>query len=98
MSAQAFTVALTCGAALLALWVIARYTSFGPRSVVTAFAHVLVAYLLLTLVLPLALEVVGSSGLPAAAYVKLFGVALPLLVYAFLSGGWVTRAAIGLLR
>jgi hypothetical protein len=27
-----------------------------------------------------------------------FGVALPLLVYAFLSGGWATRVALGLLR
>jgi VIT1/CCC1 family predicted Fe2+/Mn2+ transporter len=27
-----------------------------------------------------------------------FGVALPLFVYAFLSGGWVTRLSMGLLR
>ena len=28
---------------------------------------------------------------------ELFGVALPLFIYAFLSGGWVGRAALGLL-
>ena len=35
------------------------------------------------------MDAIGASGIPAAAYVELFGVALPLFVYAFLSGGWV---------
>ena len=89
---------LTCGAALLALWIIARFTSFGPRSVGWAAAHVVVAIVLLTVLLPPAIDAVGASGIPAATYFQVFGVALPLFVYAFLSGGWVTRAAIDLLR
>ena len=83
---------------MLALWIIARFTSFGPRSVGWAAAHVVAAVVLLTLVLPPAMDAVGTSGIPAATYVQVFGVALPLFIYAFLSGGWVARAAIGLLR
>jgi hypothetical protein len=90
---HAFVLVLTCGAALLALWILARFTSFGPRSIPVAVVHVVVAMVLLKLALPPALDAVGS--LPAAPYVKVFGVALPLFVYAFLSGGWVTRLAIG---
>ncbi len=98
MSIHTFVVALVCGAALLALWIIARYTNFGPHSVVGALVHVIAAVLLLTLVLAPALAAIRSSGIPAAAYVQLFGVALPLFTYVFLSGGWVTRAAIGRLH
>jgi hypothetical protein len=53
---------------------------------------------LLQLLLPFGLDAVEASGVPAADYVKVFGIALPLFVYAFLSGGWTTRAAMGLLR
>ena len=83
---------------LLALWIIARYTNFGPPRSFGALAHVLAAFLLLTVVLPPALDAVSSSGIPAATYVQAFGLALPLFTYVFLSGGWVTRAAIGPLR
>ena len=46
----------------------------------------------------LLLDLVKASGVPAARFFCAFGVALPLFVYAFLSGGWVTRLSIGLLR
>jgi hypothetical protein len=92
-----FVLILTCGAALLALWIMARYTDFGPRSVGWAIVHVVIACVVLRL-LPFALDAIRASGIPAVAYVELFGVALPLFVYAFLSGGWVGRAALGLLR
>lgn len=98
MSTHTFVLLLACGAALLALWIIARFTSFGPRSVGWAAAHVVAAVVLLTVLLPPAIDAVGGSGLPAATYVQVFGVALPFLVYAFLSGGWITRAAIDLLH
>jgi hypothetical protein len=98
VSPEAFTLLLVCGAASLALWIIARYGDFGPRSVAGAIVHVVAAMVLLTVLLPPAIDAVGASGIPAATYVQVFGVALPLFVYAFLSGGWVTRAAIGLLR
>jgi hypothetical protein len=75
-----------------------RYSGFGPQTVALAIVHVVVAMVLLRLLLPVGLEAVDAAGLPAADYVKVFGVALPLFVYAFLSGGWMTRAAMGLLR
>ena len=97
MGAQAFVLVLTCGAALLALWIFARFTDFGPRSLVWAVVHVIVACVLLRFV-PSLLVSTSSSSFPASRYLTVFGVALPLFVYAFLSGGWVARLAIGLLR
>jgi hypothetical protein len=97
LSVQAFVVALLGGSAALALWILARYSNFGPRRLFWAIAHVVVAMALLQFVsVPLGL--INSSGLPAARFLCAFGVALPLFVYAFLSGGWVTRLSIGLLR
>ena len=98
MSPEAFAALLVCGAGVLALWVIARYTDFGPRSVAAAIVHVVAAIVLLTVLLPPAFDVVDAIGIPASTYVQVFGVALPLLVYAFLSGGWVAKVALGLLR
>jgi hypothetical protein len=89
---------LLVGAAALAFWIIVRYSGFGPQTVVRAIVHVIVAMVLLQLLLPVGLEAVDAIGVPAADYVQVFGVALPLFVYAFLSGGWTTRAALGLLR
>jgi hypothetical protein len=89
---------LLVGAAALAFWIIVRYSGFGPQTVVRAIVHVIVAIVLLHLLLPVGLDAVDSAGVPAADYVQVFGVALPLFVYAFLSGGWTTRAAMGLLR
>ena len=53
---------------------------------------------LLRVVLPPVIDAVGASGVPGAMYVQIFGVAIPLLAYAFLSGGWVARVALGMLR
>ena len=97
VSAAAFAYTLVAGAALLALWILARYSKLGPRTVGWAIGHLVVAVVLLHLVTaPFA--VVEAIGVPAAIWVQMFGIALPLLVYAFLSGGWVTRAAISQLR
>jgi hypothetical protein len=92
-----FVLTLTGGAALIALWIMARYTNFGPRSVGWAIVHVVIACVVLRL-LPYAFDAIRASGIPAVAYVEVFGVALPLFVYALLSGGWVGRVALGLLR
>jgi hypothetical protein len=98
VSASAFTLVLVVGAALLALWIMVRFSAFGPQTIVRAIVHVIVATVLLRLLLPVGLDAVDAAGIPGADYVEVFGVALPLFVYAFLSGGWTTRAAIGLLR
>ena len=98
MSPEAFTGLLVFGGAAIALWIIARYTNFGPHTIKGAVVHVVAAIVLLKVVLPPLIDAVGAIAIPGAMYLQVFGVALPLLVYAFLSGGWVTRVAIGMLR
>jgi hypothetical protein len=97
LSVHTFVLVLLGGAAALALWILARYSSFGPRTLVWAIIHVVAAMTLLQFVL-VPLGLVNSSGLPAARFLCAFGIALPLFVYAFLSGGWITRLSVGLLR
>ena len=98
MTAQAFGLVLMVGAALLAFWILYRYTEFGPKTVLWAIVNVVVACLLLRSVPPLVFDHIPESNARALPYLEIFGVALPLLVYAFLSGGWVTRIAVGHLR
>lgn len=97
LSVHTFVVALLGGSAALALWILARYANFGPHKLAWAIIHVVAAMTLLQFIsVPLGL--VNSSGVPAARFLCAFGIALPLFVYAFLSGGWVTRLSLGLLR
>lgn len=98
VSANVFGLALAAGAGLLALWILARFTNFGPRTIFWAVLQAAIACVLLVVVLPAAFNAISATGVPAAIYFQIFGVALPLLVYAFLTGGWTARAAMGLLR
>jgi hypothetical protein len=97
MSPYGFGIALMLASALLALWIIARYRAFGPKSVLWALVHAALACILLRLV-PGILNGIGASGVRGVAYVQIFAIALPFLVYGFLASGWVARAALGLLR
>jgi hypothetical protein len=97
VSAHGFTLALAAGSAFLAFWILLRYTNFGPRTIVAAVVHTFVAVVLLRLT-PYVLAGIRATGVPGARYVQVFAGALPLFVYAFLSGGWMTRLALGLLR
>jgi hypothetical protein len=97
VDAHAFVLVLTCGAALLALWVLMRFVNFGPRSLVWAVGHIVIACVILRVV-PYALEAGNASSVPAARYINVFVLVLPAFVYAFLSGGWVARLAIDMLR
>jgi steroid 5-alpha reductase family enzyme len=93
---QAFMFALVVGSAALALWILVRFAENRPRSLTAAIVHVVAAVVLLEVALPVALSSV--SGLPAFRFIDVFALALPLLVYAFLTGGWATQAAIERLR
>ena len=97
MSLQLFGYALVVAAAVLAIWIMARFTGFGPRSLVWAGVHLILAIVLLRLV-PVELRAVEAIPVPGQVYVEIFAVALPLLVYGFLAGGWMTRVGLGLLR
>jgi hypothetical protein len=97
VNVQVFLYLLMAGSAAIALWILVRHAGFGPRSLFWAGVHAVVAYCLLRLV-PAVLPALGSDESVAFRYVTAFGIALPMFVYGFLSGGWVTRAAMGLLR
>jgi hypothetical protein len=97
MTIHTFVLVLSLGGALLAMWILARFVDFGPRSIFWAALHVVLAIVLLRFVF-YPVHAVSASKLPAARLVALFGLALPMFVYAFLSGGWMTRLAIGTLR
>jgi hypothetical protein len=97
VTGQEFSVALMLGAAVLALWILWRYARFGPRSLFWALVHVVAACLVLRL-LPFLFPERDTVRIPAIVYVEVFALALPALVYAFVSGGWVARIALGMLR
>jgi len=97
ISSQGFAFGLIVGSALLAFWIQWRYSRFGPTKVAWALVHVGVACVLLRL-LPLALTNATGSSVASLVYLEVFALALPALVYAFLSGAWVTRIAISMLR
>ena len=97
MSPQFFAIALILSSALLALWIISRFAEIGPKSIGWAIIHVVAACVLLRTVPPV-LERLGESDLPGIQFIEVFGMALPALVYGFVSGGWMTRLALGLLR
>ncbi|HEY7207143.1 MAG TPA: hypothetical protein VH416_02790 [Gaiellaceae bacterium] len=91
MNLHTFAIALALAAGLLALWILVRFETAGPRTVVAAFANVVLAILVLRLVVPTVMGAVQHRGLPADKFVAAFGVALPGFVYAFLSGAWTMR-------
>lgn len=97
MTAQGFSIVLIVSAALLALWILWRYARFGPKTIFWALIHVVVACIVLRLV-PFAFSERTTDEVPPVAFLEIFAIALPALVYAFLSGGWLTRIAVGLLR
>jgi hypothetical protein len=85
-------VAIGCaiGTASLAMWVVARKPSFGPRTLRPSFALCVIAYGLLRGTGPLMKAVVDAAG-PAVA---LFVVVMPVLGFAFWSAVVLTRALI----
>ena len=90
MTNGVFVTALALGAALLTLWVHVRFPALAPERLGRAILHTAAALLALQL-LPLALGA-GIDG-----YLGLFGLALPLLVYALLTALWMIQLAQGAL-
>lgn len=84
MTNEVFALALACGAAALALWVHVRAPKLEPGSLRVLALHAVVAFVLMQLI-------PASGGSVAFAYVVVFAVALPLLVYAFLVAIWFLR-------
>jgi hypothetical protein len=97
VSIATFVLVLCVGAALLALWIVVRFPSFGPSEITWALLHVALSMVLAQLMVG-SIGLVGRSGVPAARFVAAFGIVLPGLIYMFLAAAWLIRAAAGRLQ
>lgn len=84
LTVQEFVLAFTVGGAVIALWIAVRFPSFTPDSIRALFTVLAAAVLAPVVVLPL----LPAAGAVVGAFVALFIVALPVLVFAFLAGAW----------
>ena len=82
------------GAALLALWVVARFPRFGPKSLRSATAVAVIALALMQLG---SLAIALMLRLPHGMYAALFGCTLPSFFAAFLASAWLMRVLAGAL-
>jgi hypothetical protein len=94
ISAATFLSLELVAAAVLALWVIVRFPTFGPQSLRTAAVVSVFALVFLRLASVAAVLIVG---LPYGAYAALFGCALPAFFAAFLAAAWLLRVLAGAL-
>jgi hypothetical protein len=87
---MAFTLTLTLGAALLAVWFDARFSALRPKSIGHGFIHAVLGVFTMFGAVGL-LQLV--YGIPDAAFMAIvLGVFWPALVYALLAGLWMLRA------
>ena len=75
MTPQSYGLILIVGSALLAFWILWRYAGFGPKSILWAAVHAVLACAVLRSV-PYALDRIGTSGPETIEYVEIFGIAL----------------------
>jgi hypothetical protein len=97
ISIDVFMTLLVLGAAVLALWGVVRWPSFGPSSLAGAAAHVLVALVGGVVVAGLMVDTLGSLPVPGTFELAAVGGALPPCVYLFVAVAWFTRSVQGLL-
>ena len=92
MSSGSFAIALGIGAALLAFWVQFRFPKLAPQTLGRAMCH-----LAITVVLAQVTKTVFASFelQPLGTMALVFALALPTLVYGFVSGMWLIRVAQG---
>jgi hypothetical protein len=89
VTTSTLVLALTVGAAALALWTYVRFDARGPEGVGASVLHVAAALVLVNAVGPLLMQpIVGDGKSVLRTLVALFAVFLPPLVYTFLSGLW----------
>lgn len=94
MSSGSFIIALGLGAGVLAFWVQFRFPNLAPQTLGWAIFHLVVTGVLAQLTK----AVFASVELqPYGTLALVFGLALPTLVYGFVSGMWLIRLAQGAL-
>jgi len=80
------------GAAVLALWVVARFPKLGPHSLRASLGISALAVLVLRCS---SFAVPTVADLPHGKYVALLGFVLPVFCAAFLAAAWLMRALAG---
>lgn len=92
---ESLVAVLLLGSALLALWTLARFERFRPRtlggSLLAGGAGLMSISALGTVV-----EGIAATGIPDARVVIAIGIVVPVCTYFFLSSGWVMRAVLDL--
>jgi len=87
-----FMTVFLVGAAVLALWVVARWPGFGPSSLVASAAHVIAALVGGTILAGYTISALGSLPVPAKFELSVLVGALPICVYLCLTLAWFTRS------
>jgi hypothetical protein len=87
VSVNTFIVASAVGAASIALWVEVRFPKLGPERVTVGLVHLLAATATAHFLVPAALDSATNKVL------AIFVVAIPALIYAFLTGIWIMKLA-----
>jgi hypothetical protein len=89
LTAQLYVLVLAVGAGALALWTDVRFPALAPGGMRGVLFHSFAAMVALKLI---AGSIVGlTSGPFAMALAAVIGIALPGLVYAFITGVWAIR-------
>lgn len=88
---MSFTVALAVGSVLLAIWVDYRFEKIRPATFMGRMIHVAVACGVLQLAAFAANHLLPDGATHGRQLLVAFGLLLPTLVYAFLSGVWLMR-------
>ena len=92
MDLPVLIVSLALGAAALAIWVDVRLPSLAPTSIRGLVAH-LIAALIVCQVGSMLIGATADTQQLAAMLTAVLALALPVLVYAFLTGVWMIKMA-----
>jgi hypothetical protein len=90
-----FLAALAVGSALIAFWAAIRFPDRGPDGFVRALFHVFLSFGVGWGAANAFAMIVGFGR--QAAFLAVFVLVLPALVYAFLAGAWFLRLAHGMI-
>lgn len=90
MSPHSFALTLVFGCAALAFWLGIRFPNAGPSTLVYAALHAL-AGLAAVRTIPALSDAVNGLSSALGPLIVSFGIFLPLMTYAFITGLWVMR-------
>ena len=91
MSLGVFVIAMTVGAALLALWTSVRFSQIAPETLRGALVHVAIALLAGWFLVPVAVTSVVDWATPTGPLIAMLLFVLPALTYLFLASLWAMR-------